>query len=65
MGIAMMPQAGVPVGMALLAANEYPELGATILPVVISTTVVFDLRGPIATRYALQSATASERGQAG
>jgi len=53
-GIAMLPQAGVALGMALLAVKRFPELTDTILPVVIASTVVFELLGPIATRVALR-----------
>jgi len=53
MGLALMPQAGVALGMALVAAERYPEIGHTILPVVIGTTVFFELFGPVCTRVAL------------
>lgn len=53
MGMALLPQAGVAIGLALLASNQFPEYGQTILAVVISTTVVFELFGPICTRVAL------------
>lgn len=52
-GLAMMPQAGVALGMALVASSRQPELRQTLLPVVISTTVLFELTGPVLTRYAL------------
>lgn len=47
MGWALMPQAGVALGMALLAVHRLPELGMTILPVVIGSTVIFELVGPL------------------
>ena len=53
MGVALMPQAGIALGMALLAVERYPELTDQILPVVIASTVVFELLGPIATKAAL------------
>jgi len=53
MGLAMLPQAGVAIGMTLIAANRFPEYHQTILAVVISTTVVFEVVGPILTRFAL------------
>jgi Kef-type K+ transport system membrane component KefB len=56
MGIALLPQAGVAIGMALLAASRFPEYRQTILTVVIGTTVVFELIGPVATRFALKQA---------
>ncbi len=52
-GLALMPQAGVALGMALVASSRMPELTQTLLPVVISSTVLFELTGPILTRYAL------------
>ena len=53
MGIALLPQAGVALGMALLAAQQFPELGDVIIPVVLAATVIFELLGPVATRSAL------------
>jgi Kef-type K+ transport system membrane component KefB len=54
-GWALMPQAGVAVGMGLLAALRFPETADTILPVVIGSTVLFEMLGPIATRMALRA----------
>jgi Kef-type K+ transport system membrane component KefB len=53
MGMALLPQAGVALGMALVAAQHFPELGETILPVIIGATVLFEVIGPILTRRAL------------
>ncbi|MBW2399332.1 MAG: cation:proton antiporter, partial [Deltaproteobacteria bacterium] len=36
MGIALLPQAGVALGMALVASQRFPEAGEVILPVVIA-----------------------------
>ncbi len=52
-GMALMPQAGVALGMALVATNRFPELSQVIFPVVIGTTIFFELIGPILTRTAL------------
>jgi Kef-type K+ transport system membrane component KefB len=54
MGIALLPQAGVALGMALVASQRFPEVGDLILPVAIASTVVFELLGPLATRFALE-----------
>ena len=45
-GIALLPQAGVALGMALIAAEEFPAYAQAILTVTIGTTVVFQLLGP-------------------
>lgn len=52
-GLAMLPQAGVAVGMALVAGDHFPALRDVILSVTIATTVVFEIVGPFATRLAL------------
>ncbi len=53
MGVALMPQAGVALGMALVVNQQLPEFGKTIIPVVIAATVLFEVIGPIFTRTAL------------
>jgi len=53
MGLALLPQAGVAVGMALVASNTFPEYRAALLPIVIGATVVFEILGPLGTRFAL------------
>ncbi len=54
MGPALLPQAGVAVGMALVAANQFPEYRQVLLPIAISTTIFFEIIGPIFTRLAVQ-----------
>jgi NhaP-type Na+/H+ or K+/H+ antiporter len=52
-GSALMPQAGVAVGMSLVAAERFPDLGSRILPIAIASTVLFEIFGPVLTRHAL------------
>ena len=59
MGMALLPQAGVALGMALVAGQQFPEVGEAILPVVVAATVLFELIGPIATRLALRATSES------
>lgn len=53
MGLALLPQAGVAIGMALLASQRFPEFKDIILPVVLGSTVIFELFGPVVTRRVL------------
>ena len=53
MGPALLPQAGVAVGLALVAANQFPEYRQVLLSIVISSTVIFEIVGPIFTRIAI------------
>jgi len=50
MGLAMLPHAGIPVGMALLAVQHFPEHQSMILGVIIGSTIIFELVGPSLTR---------------
>lgn len=54
MGMALLPQAGAAMGMALMASHRYPEYQQTLLSVVIGSTVLFELLGPVFTRLALE-----------
>ncbi len=54
MGIALLPQAGVAIGMALVASNYFPEYRQTLLSVVISSTIFFEIIGPVFTGLALR-----------
>ena len=54
-GWCILPQAGVTLGLALLVSHRLPELGDVVLPLVIATTVIFELFGPLITRWRLRS----------
>jgi len=56
MGMALLPQAGVAIGIALVASNAFPQYRQIILPVVISSTILFEIIGPVVARLALQQA---------
>ena len=53
MGIALLPQAGVAIAMVLLASQRFPELGDILLPIILGSTVIFELIGPVLTRQSL------------
>lgn len=55
-GWCLMPQAGVALGFALLVNERMPELGAQVLPLVIATTVLFEVAGPLLARWQLRRA---------
>lgn len=52
-GLGMLPQAGVAVGLALNAAQAFPEIGATVNAVVLAAIVVFEIIGPVLTKKAV------------
>lgn len=53
-GLALMPQAGVALGLALLANQRFPEVGEVLLPLAVASTVIFEVLGPSGTRLALR-----------
>lgn len=55
-GFALMPQAGVAIGMATLALKQLPGYGSMVQTVILAATLVYELVGPLATKYALRRA---------
>jgi len=52
-GVALLPQAGIAIGMALVVSQRVPEVGGPILTATVAGTIVFEIVGPILTRLAL------------
>ena len=57
MGSALLPQAGVAIGMALVASSYFPGLEDMLVAIVIGATIIFELTGPIFTKLAIQKVT--------
>ena len=53
LGSALLPQAGVAIGMALVASSYFEDDKAILLGVVIGATIIFEIFGPIFTRNAI------------
>jgi len=56
LGWGLVPQAGVALGCALIAKSDFPNIGNMLFSTIIATTVVYELIGPICTKYALHKA---------
>ncbi|MBQ9263476.1 MAG: cation:proton antiporter [Clostridia bacterium] len=56
LGLTLLPQAGVAIGMATLVASRFPTLGAQVNTIVLAGVLVFELVGPIITKLALTKA---------
>lgn len=56
LGITLLPQAGVAVGMAQMTLSVLPQYGRRIQAVVLAATLIYELIGPIATKIALTKA---------
>ncbi len=53
LGIALLPQAGVAIGMAQLSLTRLPAYGKQIQAVVLCATLIYELVGPVLTKWAL------------
>lgn len=56
LGFTLVPQAGVAIGLSLVASNTLPEYGAVIRAVVLCATFIYELTGPVLTKYGLKKA---------
>lgn len=56
LGWTLMPQAGVAVGLTILAQAIYPEGSSMILNIVLSSVLITELLGPVFSRKALELA---------
>lgn len=61
LGLAFTSQAGVAMGMALVAGAQFPHYQNDILTVAISATVLFELTGPVLTNWCLRVNQNSEQ----
>ncbi|RKY33113.1 MAG: cation:proton antiporter [Candidatus Omnitrophota bacterium] len=63
LGLGILSQAGVAIGFAILATREFGSLGATgkdlavaVINTIAATTIIFEIIGPIATKFAISKA---------
>ena len=56
LGITLLPQAGVALGMSVTVAAEFGEEGAIIRSIVLFSVLIYELVGPILTKIALTAA---------
>ena len=56
LGITLLPQAGVALGMSLIAAESLGEAGAMIRNITLFAVLVYELVGPMLTKIALTKA---------
>jgi Kef-type K+ transport system membrane component KefB len=64
LGMGILSQAGVAIGLSLIVRNDFAamastrglEIGAAVITTITATCIVFELIGPICTRFALDKA---------
>ena len=64
LGVALLPQAGVAIGMSQIVVSALPaEYGTPIRAVVLCATLVYELIGPLLTKFVLTKAGEITRGE--
>ena len=56
LGFALIPQAGVAIGLTIVAGNVVPQYANEIRAVVLCATLIYELVGPAITKFALKKA---------
>ncbi|TYQ15829.1 UNVERIFIED_CONTAM: Kef-type K+ transport system membrane component KefB [Acetivibrio alkalicellulosi] len=56
LGYTLTPQAGVAIGLSLLAEAKIPGFGSDIRAIIVASTIVYELAGPIVAKIALTKA---------
>ena len=64
-GMALLPQAGVAIGMALVAAQQFPQWETQIVALTVGSTVVFEIIGPVACMIAIRRSDRNRRSSPG
>ena len=56
LGLALVPQAGVAIGLSLVATTAVPQFGATIRAIILCATFIYELVGPAVAKFSLMKA---------
>lgn len=56
LGLALVPQAGVAIGLSLVATTAVPQYGATIRAIILCATLIYEMVGPGLSKLALRKA---------
>ena len=56
LGLALAPQAGVAIGLSLIAITAVPEHGAAIRAIILCGTLIYEMVGPALSKFALKKA---------
>jgi len=53
LGLALLPKAGVTIGLALLAESAFPTFGAIMVNAILASVIINELVAPPLTKYAI------------
>jgi Kef-type K+ transport system membrane component KefB len=63
LGLTLLAQAGLAVGLTITAEHRFPEVAPAVTAIVLASVAVYEMFGPIATRWALMRSGESRLGQ--
>jgi Kef-type K+ transport system membrane component KefB len=63
LGLALMAQAGLAVGLVITTQRRFAELAPAVTTIVLASVVVYEIVGPISTRFALVRAGEARKGR--
>ncbi len=53
LGLALLPKAGVTIGLVLVAKRAFPTFGAIMVNAVLASVIINELIAPLLTKYAI------------
>jgi len=53
LGLALLPKAGVTIGLALLAKSAFPAFGAIMMNAILASVIINELVAPPLIKYAI------------
>ncbi|NLY88410.1 MAG: hypothetical protein GX085_02150 [Firmicutes bacterium] len=56
LGLGLLPQAGVAIGLTLLLQNDFPAFARMITPVILASVVIYEIFGPFCVKIAISRA---------
>lgn len=62
LGLTLIPQAGVAIGLASMTLTKLPQYGAQIQAIILAGTLIYELIGPVVTKISLAKAGEIARG---
>jgi len=70
LGLGILSQAGVAIGLAIMATRDFSalgqvgkDLGILVINTIAATTIIFEIIGPIATKFAIRQAGEIKKGK--
>lgn len=56
LGLTLLPQGGVAIGLSMLVRNEFPQFSSQIVAIILFSVLIFEISGPIAAKFAFVKA---------